>query len=70
MLCYQKDYPRPQFVRNDWASLNGIWNFSFDDSNKGEEEGWYKSFHRETEICVPFTYETKKSNIRDEEIHH
>ncbi len=70
MLCYQKDYPRPQFVRNDWASLNGIWNFGFDDGNKGEAEGWYKSFHREKEICVPFTYETKKSNIHDEEIHH
>lgn len=70
MLCYQKDYPRPQFVRNDWASLNGIWNFSFDDGNKGEAEGWYKSFHREKEICVPFTYETRKSNIHDEEIHH
>lgn len=70
MLCYQKDYPRPQFVRNDWASLNGIWNFSFDDSNKGEAEGWYKGFHRENEIDVPFTYETKKSNIHDEEMHH
>ncbi|WP_349674019.1 sugar-binding domain-containing protein [Lacrimispora sp.] len=70
MLCYQKDYPRPQFVRNDWASLNGIWNFSFDDGNKGEAEGWYKSFHREKEIYVPFTYETKKSNIHNEEIHH
>jgi len=70
MLCYQKDYPRPQFVRNDWASLNGIWNFSFDDGNKGEAEGWYKRFHREKEICVPFTYETKKSKIHDEEIHH
>ena len=70
MLCYQKDYPRPQFVRNDWASLNGIWNFSFDDSNKGEAEGWYKGFHREKEIDVPFTYETKKSNIHDEEMHH
>ncbi len=70
MLCYQKDYPRPQFVRNDWASLNGIWNFRFDDSNKGEAEGWYKSFHREKEICVPFPYETKKSNIHDEKMHH
>ncbi len=60
MLCYQKDYPRPQFVRDDWASLNGIWNFSFDDSNKGEAEGWYKGFHRKKRSMSPSPMKRRK----------
>ncbi len=70
MECYQKDYPRPQLVRKDWTNLNGNWDFVFDDNNKGEAEGWYEGFQTEREICVPFTYETKKSNINDQGVHH
>ena len=33
MKCYVKDYPRPQFVRDNWENLNGTWDFGFDDSN-------------------------------------
>ena len=28
-----KNYPRPQFVRDSWLSLNGKWKFVFDDEN-------------------------------------
>ncbi|GJM81230.1 hypothetical protein HMSSN139_37260 [Paenibacillus sp. HMSSN-139] len=35
---YIKDYPRPQFVRNEWMNLNGEWDFRFDDQNVGEAE--------------------------------
>lgn len=35
---YNKDYPRPQFVRKDWLNLNGEWDFSFDDHQVGESE--------------------------------
>ncbi|MEY8353942.1 sugar-binding domain-containing protein [Lachnospiraceae bacterium 54-53] len=69
MLCYQKDYPRPQFVRKDWINLNGDWGFGFDDDNRGEKECWYKGFIAKQEIRVPFTYETEKSNINDQGIH-
>ena len=31
-------YPRPQFERKDWMSLNGAWDFRFD------EEEW-REFH-------------------------
>ena len=31
MKYYEKDYPRPQFVRNNWENLNGLWDFAFDD---------------------------------------
>ena len=38
MKCYKKDYPRPQFVREQWENLNGAWDFGFDDQNVGESE--------------------------------
>lgn len=69
MKCYKKDYPRPQFVRNQWENLNGTWDFSFDDKNVGEIEKWYESFKGELEIQVPFTFETKLSGIQDETRH-
>lgn len=69
MKCYIKDYPRPQFVRNNWENLNGAWDFGFDDKNVGEREQWFKSFPGNLRIQVPFTYETKLSGIQDETRH-
>lgn len=69
MKCYRKDYPRPQFVRDDWENLNGAWEFWFDDENCGEQDRWYGQFRGDREIQVPFTYETKLSGIQDEKRH-
>ena len=69
MKCYIKDYPRPQFVRNNWENLNGQWEFRFDDANVGEKEKWYEDFAGTHKIQVPFTYETKLSGIQDESRH-
>lgn len=69
MKCYIKDYPRPQFVRNQWENLNGTWDFRFDDQNVGETQKWYEHFNKELDIQVPFTFETKISGIQDETRH-
>lgn len=69
MKCYIKDYPRPQFVREDWENLNGTWDFAFDDANQGEREKWFETFTGDLKIQVPFTYETKMSGIQDEKRH-
>lgn len=69
MKCYVKDYPRPQFVRDNWENLNGTWDFGFDDTNCGEKAQWYKNFPEALKIQVPFTYETKLSGIQDEKRH-
>ncbi len=69
MKCYKKDYPRPQFVRNNWENLNGIWDFCFDDKNIGESEKWFENFEVQHKIQVPFTFETKMSGIQDETRH-
>lgn len=51
------EYPRPQFQRAEWMSLNGIWDFSF------ECESY------EQKICVPFVYESKLSGIESRAFH-
>lgn len=55
---YVKDYPRPQFVRDNWENLNGEWDFAFDEPEFAGQK-----------ILVPFTYETKMSGIQDESRH-
>ena len=70
MNCYIKDYPRPQFVRKEWKSLNGEWNFIFDDNNEGEIKEYFKDFPINKKINVPFTYETKLSGIEDESVYY
>ncbi len=67
---YKKDYPRPQFVREQWENLNGEWDFAFDDGNIGEASGWGAEIPAEQTILVPFTYETKASGIGDESVHN
>ena len=69
MEYYCKDYPRPQFVRDNWENLNGAWDFRFDDENIGEHQKWYEGFEAAYEIQVPFSYETKRSGIQDESRH-
>ena len=70
MNCYIKDYPRPQFVRKEWQILNGEWNFVFDDEDKGESNKYFLDFPKRIKINVPYTYETKLSGIKDENIHY
>lgn len=64
-----RNYPRPQFIRDNWINLNGQWNFIFDDENIGEKQRFYNKFSKSKNILVPFTYETKMSGINDETIH-
>lgn len=64
------EYPQPQFERERWQSLNGSWEFEFDDADKGLAEDWSsgtKKFSRN--IIVPFCFESKKSGIGDTSFH-
>lgn len=64
------EYPQPQFQREQWLSLNGPWEFEFDDANAGLEQNWgngQKKFSKT--ILVPFSFETSKSGIRDTSFH-
>ena len=35
----RNEYPRPQFVRDDWLCLNGEWQFEVDQGDSGIHRG-------------------------------
>ncbi|MGV3616060.1 MAG: glycoside hydrolase family 2 protein [Fimbriimonas sp.] len=64
------EYPRPDFVRDAWQNLNGIWEFAFDDANHGLREEWFQpGKHFDRTITVPYAYQTALSGIGDTSIH-
>ncbi len=66
----RSEHPRPQFQREQWLSLNGPWEFEFDDGNTGLDGNWQtagRKFART--ITVPFCFESKLSGIADTSFH-
>ncbi len=62
-----KEHPRPDFQREEWLNLNGLWDFRFDPGNAGENEKWFdapESFDRK--ILVPFPWGSKLSGVENE----
>lgn len=57
------DYPRPQFVRSEWQSLNGVWAYAFDESSEVSDVTW------QGEIQVPFPPESLLSGVNDQSYH-
>ncbi len=63
-------YPRPDFIRENYISLNGVWQFSFDDDGTLEEK--LKAGEKAKlplEIRVPFPYQSSLSGIENSEPH-
>jgi beta-galactosidase/beta-glucuronidase len=56
------EYPRPQFVRDQWLCLNGEWQFEIDRGDSGEERG-LKTSELQQRITVPFCPESELSGI-------
>ena len=67
---YVEGYPRPQFVKPNWKSLDGKWDFAFDDEVVGIKQKWFNEFPKDLEINVPFSYHTKLSGIERIEEHN
>ena len=58
------EHPRPDFVRETFCNLNGVWQFAFDDADEGLCAGWMNPGHNlPLEITVPFAYQTKASGL-------
>ena len=62
-------HPRPQFARGRWHSLDGWWDFAFDDDDRGLAEGWSDGRALPMQILVPFPYQGSASGIGNKEIH-
>ena len=70
MFTLRNEYPRPHFRRENWLSLNGIWEFEFDDNHDGEARGLHNgNIKLNKEINVPFTYQYPESGIGDKTFH-
>ncbi len=68
MEKYRTEHPNPQFQRESWLNLNGLWKFAFDFGKSGMERKWYldsedvlKKFT--LDINVPFCPESVLSGI-------
>lgn len=70
MKFERNEYPRPQFVRNEWMPLNGSWDFDFDDKNIGIIKKYYNGTKKfKYRILVPYAYQTEASGINSQDIH-
>lgn len=70
IVAFREEYPRPAFVRKDWLTLNGVWQFAFDDEDRGVREGWFAdASHLTRRIRVPYAYQTAASGINEQDYH-
>lgn len=61
------NHPRKIFRRERWSSLNGVWDFTFDDKLEYQTPEDVKQWAQK--ITVPFAPETKASGINDTDFH-
>ena len=57
------EYPRPQFVREEWMNLNGEWSYEFDFSRSGMDRRLFESKGFEGRITVPFCPQSELSGV-------
>jgi len=63
-------HPRPQMTRQNWTDLSGVWNFAFDDADRGIKQHWYRDASRfDKQIVVPYPPESKLSGLRETGYH-
>ena len=64
MQIPRSEYPRPQFVRENWLNLNGEWQFEIDNGRSGETRGLQnEGVALKEKITVPFCPESRLSGI-------
>ncbi|MBD3181485.1 beta-galactosidase, partial [Candidatus Poribacteria bacterium] len=57
------EYPRPQFVRDEWLNLNGEWEFELDSGKSGLQRNLMNAEKFSKKIMVPFCPESELSGI-------
>src|SRR6516165_5434461 len=57
------EHPRPDVFRENWATLNGDWQFEIDEQGNGEARGLISGTDLGSKIVVPFCPESKLSGI-------
>ncbi len=59
------EYPRPDFQRDHWLNLNGMWAFAFDPDDQGLAQRWFDpaSAALSGSIVVPFPWQSTLSGV-------
>ncbi len=71
IMIHDVEAPRPDFIRSPWMSLEGLWDFSFDDNDAGLSEKWFlNGLPEPVKIKVPYPFQSKLSRVGDESIHN
>lgn len=68
MNIHNDIYPRPQFRRNSFFSLDGKWDFCEDASGQGLSRGYPAGFASDSVIVVPFSPECAQSGIHNKNV--
>ena len=64
MTIFRPEHPKPQFRRDDWLNLNGVWKYAFDFDLSSEEKSWPSDASEfRDEINVPFCPESRLSGV-------
>lgn len=59
----RSEHPMPQFKRDNWINLNGLWYFEIDNAKSGRYRGLIESDTLNSQILVPFCPESSLSGI-------
>ena len=65
MTIPRSEHPNPQFQRENWVNLNGVWEFEIDKSASGVDRKLYEADKLTGEILVPFCPESRLSGVGD-----
>jgi hypothetical protein len=66
----RSEHPEPQFMRTKWISLNGTWEFAFDDRDEGLAQRWNTGLKPlPKKITIPYCFESKLSGVTDTGFH-
>lgn len=57
------EHPNPQFQRDEWLNLNGVWEFEIDHSDSGTDRNFQNREQLNDHILVPFCPESRCSGI-------
>lgn len=70
-MIYRTEHPKPQFMRENWRNLNGVWNFELDPAASGEARELFLPDAAFTQnINVPFCPESELSGINHKDFMH
>ena len=62
-MDFRLEHPRPELVRENWISLNGVWDFEIDNARVGISKGYEKRDCLSDKINVPFCPESRLSGV-------